>query len=123
MLETKVSTKEVQVRVRPEVFWPPTYPICFLQSLQEGRGGKMNFSEDLNLTAEEKHQLEIKSDELAHLKILMVVVPIIVPILFTLVIIIGFIGNILVVLVVLLNKTMRNTTNILIFNLAVNVCK
>jgi hypothetical protein len=56
-----------------------------------------------------------------HLAVLMMVVPIIVPILFTLVIVIGFIGNLLVVLVVLLNKTMRNTTNILIFNLAVSI--
>ena len=54
-----------------------------------------------------------------HLETLMLIVPIVVPVLFTLVIVIGFIGNLLVVLVVLLNKTMRNTTNILIFNLAV----
>jgi allatostatin A receptor len=46
-------------------------------------------------------------------------VPIVVPILFTLVIIVGFIGNLLVVLVVLVNRNMRNTTNILILNLAV----
>ena len=57
---------------------------------------------------------------MAHLKILMAVVPIVVPIIFTLVIIIGFIGNLLVVLVVIFDKTMRNTTNILIFNLAVS---
>ena len=49
----------------------------------------------------------------------MAVVPIVVPVIFTLVIIIGFVGNLLVVLVVILNKKMRNTTNILIFNLAV----
>ena len=54
-----------------------------------------------------------------HLNRLTTIVPIVVPILFTLVIVIGFNGNLLVVLVVLLNKTMRNTTNILIFNLAV----
>ena len=54
------------------------------------------------------------------LAVLKMVVPIVVPILFTLVIVIGFIGNLLVVLVVLLNRTMRNTTNILIFNLAVS---
>ena len=57
---------------------------------------------------------------MAHLKTLISVVPIVVPILFTLVIIIGFIGNILVVMVVIFDKTMRNTTNILIFNLAVS---
>ena len=56
-----------------------------------------------------------------HLRFLMTIVPIVVPILFTLVIVIGFIGNLLVVLVVVLNKTMRNTTNILIFNLAVTI--
>ena len=54
------------------------------------------------------------------LLILMAVVPIVVPILFTLIIIIGFIGNLLVILVVILNKAMRNTTIILIFNLAVS---
>ena len=42
------------------------------------------------------------------------------PILFSLIIIIGAIGNILVVLVVALNKNMRNNTNILILNLAVS---
>ena len=56
-----------------------------------------------------------------HLEILMAVVPIVVPIIFTLIIIIGFIGNLLVILVVILNKTMRSTTNILIFNLAVSI--
>ena len=69
-----------------------------------------------------------------HLKTLIAVVPIVVraltfvilririfqvPVIFTLVIIIGFIGNLLVVLVVIFDKTMRSTTNILIFNLAV----
>jgi hypothetical protein len=47
----------------------------------------------------------------------------VVPILFTLVIIVGFIGNLLVVLVVLVNRNMRNTTNILILNLAVSAFK
>ena len=63
---------------------------------------------------------EIRVDP-RHLEILMAVVPIVVPIIFTLVIIIGFVGNLLVVLVVILNKKMRNTTNILIFNLAVSI--
>ena len=58
---------------------------------------------------------------LRHLKTLIAVVPIVVPILFTLVIIIGFIGNLLVVLVVIIDKKMRSTTNILIFNLAVRI--
>ena len=47
-------------------------------------------------------------------------VPYLVPILFSLIIIIGSIGNILVVLVVALNKNMRNNTNMLILNLAVS---
>ena len=53
------------------------------------------------------------------LKTLMNIVPILVPILFSVIIIIGFIGNLLVVLVVLLNKNMKSTTNLLILNLAV----
>ena len=53
------------------------------------------------------------------LKTLMSIVPILVPILFSVIIIIGFIGNLLVVLVVLLNKNMKSTTNLLILNLAV----
>ena len=44
-----------------------------------------------------------------------------VPTLFSLVIIIGFLGNLLVVLVVILNKKIRTTANILIFNIAVSV--
>ena len=64
---------------------------------------------------------EIDGVDPRHLEILMAVVPIVVPIIFTLVIIIGFVGNLLVVLVVILNKKMRNTTNILIFNLAVSL--
>ena len=62
-----------------------------------------------------------RENEENHLEILMAVVPIVVPIIFTLIIIIGFIGNLLLILVVILNKTMRSTTNILIFNLAVSI--
>ena len=47
-------------------------------------------------------------------------VPYLVPILFSLIIVVGSVGNILVVLVVVMNKTMRNNTNILILNLAVS---
>ena len=71
----------------------------------------------VNDTASEGEELGVDP---RHLQILMAVVPIVVPIIFTLVIIIGFVGNLLVVLVVILNKKMRNTTNILIFNLAVS---
>ena len=53
-------------------------------------------------------------------KILEPILQILVPILFSFIIILGFIGNILVVFVVTLNKNMRNTTNLLILNLAVS---
>ncbi|GLH06463.1 Allatostatin-A receptor [Gryllus bimaculatus] len=46
------------------------------------------------------------------------VVTIVVPILFTLIVLIGLIGNALVVIVVAANQQMRSTTNLLIFNLA-----
>jgi len=47
------------------------------------------------------------------------IVAIVVPIFFSIVVVVGFCGNLLVILVVLLNKQMRNTTNLLILNLAV----
>ncbi|GFY13897.1 allatostatin-A receptor [Trichonephila clavipes] len=47
------------------------------------------------------------------------VVAIVVPILFGIIVIVGFIGNTLVVLVVACNPQMRSTTNVLIINLAV----
>lgn len=46
------------------------------------------------------------------------VVSTIVPILFSLIGIIGFIGNILVIVTVLFNQQMRNITNLLILNLS-----
>ena len=53
------------------------------------------------------------------LEILQKIVPILVPVLFSIIIITGFIGTLLVVCVVALNKNMMNTTNLLILNLAV----
>ena len=53
------------------------------------------------------------------LQTLRTVVPLLVPILFSIIIITGFIGNILVVCVLMRNKNMRDTTNLLILNLAV----
>lgn len=47
------------------------------------------------------------------------VVSTVVPILFSLIGIIGFVGNILVIVTVLFNQQMRNTTNLLILNLSV----
>lgn len=46
------------------------------------------------------------------------IVSTVVPILFSLIGIIGFVGNILVIVTVLFNQQMRNTTNLLILNLS-----
>ena len=58
-------------------------------------------------------------DEEEVLRRLETVVPVLVPIIFSIIILIGGVGNILVVLVVVANKNMRSTTNLLILNLAV----
>jgi hypothetical protein len=79
-----------------------------------------NDLDEMQIVKDTEADMTEQENEEKHLQILMAVVPIVVPILFTLIIIIGFIGNLLVILVVILNKTMRNTTNILIFNLAVS---
>ena len=47
------------------------------------------------------------------------VVAIVVPIIFGMIAVLGFVGNMLVIIVVISNKQMRNTTNLLIINLAV----
>ena len=73
-----------------------------------------NMNTSNNSLSEDANEIDQK------LEILTAVVPIIVPVLFSLVIIIGFLGNILVVTVIILNKTMRTQPhNLLIFNLAV----
>ena len=77
----------------------------------------MNVTKNASEGEIELNESAIKLGE--DLKILMEVVPFLVPVLFSLIIILGFAGNILVVFVVLLNKNMRNTTNLLILNLAV----
>ena len=89
----------------------PTFP----ETLQRDKSYQMNRTIMPEVEEEEEEVVDEKQ-----LKTLMTIVPIVVPILFTFVIVIGLVGNLLVVLVVLLNKTMRNTTNILIFNLAVS---
>ena len=88
----------------------PTFP----EILQRDKSYQMNRT----IMPEVEEEEEVVDEK--QLKTLMTIVPIVVPILFTFVIVIGLVGNLLVVLVVLLNKTMRNTTNILIFNLAVS---
>lgn len=45
-------------------------------------------------------------------------ISIVVPIFFSLIGVVGFIGNLLVVITVTCNNQMRNTTNLLIFNLS-----
>ncbi|KAK4475999.1 hypothetical protein MN116_001233 [Schistosoma mekongi] len=57
-----------------------------------------------------------KSDEL---NLFLVFARIVTPVVFGMILIIGFVGNLLVMIVVLANAQMRNTTNILIFSLAV----
>ena len=49
-----------------------------------------------------------------------VIGPIVVPILLSIIVMVGLVGNVLVVVSVALNKSMQNTTNILIVNLAVS---
>ena len=51
------------------------------------------------------------------------VVAIVVPVFFSIVCLIGFFGNNLVILVVTFNKQMRNTTNLLILNLGKDDCE
>ncbi|CAI2734663.1 unnamed protein product [Schistosoma spindalis] len=57
-----------------------------------------------------------KSNEL---NVFLVFARIVTPVVFGLILIIGFVGNLFVMIVVLANAQMRNTTNILIFSLAV----
>ena len=48
---------------------------------------------------------------------------VIIPILFSLIVVIGFLGNLLVIVVIIINKQMRNAMNLLILNLAVaDIC-
>ena len=75
-----------------------------------------NYEEQIS---QESEALEENSDK-NNLKTLMILVPIIVPVIFSFIIIIGFIGNSLVVIVIIFNKSIRTTTNILILNLAVS---
>lgn len=46
------------------------------------------------------------------------IVSIVVPILFSVIFLVGFVGNVLVIITVLCNQQMRNTTNLLILNLS-----
>ncbi len=74
-----------------------------------------------NLTLEEEAAMaaDQRSEMAASMARLEKVVTIVVPIFFTLVVLVGFFGNLLVVLVVTFNRQMRSTTNMLILNLAV----
>lgn len=61
---------------------------------------------------------QLTPDELAAERQLELAISIIVPIFFSLIGVIGFVGNLLTVITVLCNSQMRNTTNLLIFNLS-----
>ena len=83
----------------------------------------VNLSSPAGDTIDEMENItgKIKSPEndFAWVKQMEMVVSIVVPILFAIIVFVGFVGNLLVVLVVTFNKQMRNTTNLLIMNLAV----
>ena len=113
--------------------WPKYLGRIFNRSKEFNRGrckvstGSGNFDDYRKLTDMKLFKLrsfqtlemfQLFSNKI-HVSYLSPPVPYIVPILFSLIIIIGSIGNLLVVLVIYLNKTMRNNTNILILNLAV----
>lgn len=61
---------------------------------------------------------EVDLDQLEADRRLELTISIIVPIFFSLIGITGFVGNLLVVITVIFNQSMRNTTNLLIFNLS-----
>ena len=88
---------------------------CIFQiHLAKMEGTTLNFSEATmaSMTTADKDKLE-------NMQTLEKIVSIIVPIFFGIVVLVGFFGNNLVILVVTFNKQMRNTTNLLILNLAV----
>lgn len=70
-----------------------------------------NLTEPCNNTCSEQHQAGLNTFEQ--------VVQVVVPIVFGLILVLGFVGNLLVIIVVISNKQMRNTTNLLIINLAI----
>ena len=80
-----------------------------------------NISNEVWPPLEMSHNIssDLLVDEEEVLRRLETVVPVLVPIIFSIIILIGGVGNILVVLVVMINKSMRSTTNLLILNLAV----
>lgn len=71
----------------------------------------LQFSDIISTTKPSPEELEADGR-------LELIVSIIVPIFFSLIGITGFIGNLLVIITVLFNQQMRNTTNLLILNLS-----
>ena len=69
----------------------------------------------MNVNGSDSDRIEPSADVDAELES---VIRVLVPCLFTLIILIGFVGNSLVIAVFALNHSMRNSTNILILNLA-----
>ena len=76
------------------------------------------FLNDISVLADSTDEVEKLNDDGSTLQKMEKVVSIVVPIFFSIVVFVGFFGNLLVVLVVTFNKQMRNTTNLLIMNLA-----
>jgi hypothetical protein len=79
---------------------------------------RLKMASEMNVTDVGNDTSSIEID-MAAMRNLERIVSIVVPIFFSIVVVIGFFGNLLVVLVVTFNKQMRNTTNLLILNLAV----
>lgn len=77
--------------------------------MDQGQGGQ---------DPDQSQQMEVEAEDDFAQKVEKVV-SIVVPIFFSIVVFVGLFGNLLVVLVVTFNKQMRNTTNLLIMNLAV----
>ena len=81
---------------------------------------KINFTaEVVTMTTNGNDTGEYIDEHASSFQTLENVVAVVVPVFFSIVCLIGFFGNNLVILVVTFNKQMRNTTNLLILNLAV----
>jgi allatostatin A receptor len=73
---------------------------------------KIKVKEMEEITSNVNHTETLDDDSLE------AIVSVVVPILFSLIGVVGFIGNSLVIITVLCNQQMRNTTNLLILNLS-----
>jgi allatostatin receptor len=74
---------------------------------------ELQFPDDFVVSTSRPSPEELEANERLEL-----IVSIIVPLFFSLIGITGFVGNLLVIITVLFNQQMRNTTNLLILNLS-----